>query len=433
MDDPAQDVSAFANETVTGSSLGGYTVLVADDQDVVRDMITQLIGKRLGCTPLNASDGPGALREVEAHRPDVLIADMLMPGLHGLELIQAVHSRCPETNIIAMTGHPADFPYVDVIKAGADDFISKPFPPAELEAKLVRLFREREVRRNQHVAETKYRSLFELSMDGMLLLDVNTYHVLDANQAFRELSEQALAALQNRPVFELFNTVGRARLEQWLSICSYSGKGAMADLTLLNPSGRQVHVDVTATFINLDFQRIVFLSFKDVTEKVLVELQLAEAAQKDVLTGLLNKRSFQNRLEAAIARARDRSVPLALMFIDLDNFKACNDTHGHQVGDKLLTSVGDVIRKSVRATEDDGFRLGGDEFAVILIGAGRENALHIGERMREEFQRIQSYNTSMSIGIALFEESQKAETLVRLADEALYKAKNAGKNTIHIT
>lgn len=431
MENPVLGVSTEMFDT--GGGLGHrYSVLIAEDEAGIREAIAQIIETRLGCSMMCAVDGDAALREVEAHNPDVLITDMVMPGLHGLELVRAVHEKSPRTSIIAMTGYPEDFPYVEVVQAGADDFIRKPFPAAELEAKLIRLFRERDISRAQRVAEVKYRSLFELSMDGMLLANAASHEILDANHSFRELSERASPTLIGQRLFEMFNDVDRIRMEQWLGICSHSGRGALADLTLLNPGGRKVHVDVTSTFIDLEFERIIFLSFKDVTEKVLIEHQLADAAQKDALTGLLNKRSFQNRLEAAIARARERSVPLALMFIDLDNFKACNDTHGHQAGDRLLTSMGEVISKSVRATSDDGFRLGGDEFAVILMGADRENSKYVAERMREEFQRIENFNTSMSIGVAQFDESLKAETFVRGADEALYKAKNAGKNTVHI-
>jgi len=417
---------------VQKQSGSGFTVLIADDQANTRDLVAKLLESRLGCRFLVASTGDEALLSAQGRQVDIVVTDLVMPGAHGLDLIAALRSGNPGINIIAMTGYPTDFPFVDVVHAGADDFIRKPFPPAELEAKLVRLFRERDARQAQQLAEGKYRSLFELNMDGMLLVDAVQHCIVDANHAFRDLSERGVSALVGMPVFDLFGPVDRIRLEQWLMICAHGGKGAMGDLSIPCPSGRVVHADLTATFIDAGYQRIIFLSFKDVTEKILFDQQLAEAAQKDGLTGLLNKRSFQNRIEAAIVRARERSLPLGLMFIDLDNFKACNDTHGHQAGDKLLIAMADVINKSVRATSDYGFRLGGDEFAVILVGADRENCALVAERMRTEFQKIEHYGTSMSIGVAQYSEQLQAETLVRCDDEALYKAKRAGKNTVHI-
>lgn len=429
---PYETHPAAAPERASADSPRRDIVLICEDDPQVRVLAAQVVEQRLGRPLILAANAEEALAEAQAHQPTVVLTDLIMPGLQGLDLIAALRACVPNASIIAMTGFSPVFSHVEVVEAGADDFIRKPFPLGELEAKLMRVFREQALRRAQAMAEWKYRSLFDLNMDGMLLLESPDQIISDANQAFRDLCERTHQELTGTRVFDLFTQIDHARLEQWLLICARSGKGTMADLTIPTPGGRNVHVDVTATFINVDDSRIVFLSFKDVTEKVIIEQQLAEAAQKDALTGLFNKRSFQNRLEASIARARDRGLPLALVFIDLDNFKQVNDKFGHQVGDRLLVSVGEVIAKSTRATADDGFRLGGDEFSVILLGADRANSMNVAERMRTEFERINSYGTTMSVGVVPLTGDLKAETLVRAADAALYKAKGAGKNTIHI-
>jgi len=287
--------------------------------------------------------------------------------------------------------------------------------------------------RQRIVAENKYRSLFELSADGMVLLDHETHHIADANHAFRELCGLDNAALRTKQIYELFESIDRMRLEQWLIICSRSGGGTMADLVMLRQDERQIHVDVSATFIEAEFERIVFLSFRDVTEKREIESRLAEVAQKDELTGLYNKRSFQNRIEWAVESAKEQGTPLALVLIDLDNFKRCNDTYGHPVGDTLLRSVGEVISKSIRAsTADEGFRCGGDEFAVILHGVDEEGSQRVAQRMQSHFNRIERYETTMSIGVAMYKDSIPTNSFIRTADEALYRAKGEGKNTIVI-
>ena len=122
-------------------------------------------------------------------------------------------------------------------------------------------------------------------------------------------------------------------------------------------------VDISVTFIKEQSEEVVFLAFKDVTAKRGIDERLADAAQKDVLTGLYNKRSYQNRIEWVTSKARQKESDLALLVIDLDNFKKCNDTYGHQTGDKILQSVGRVIVKCIRGGDSDqGFRVGGDEF-----------------------------------------------------------------------
>jgi diguanylate cyclase (GGDEF)-like protein len=116
--------------------------------------------------------------------------------------------------------------------------------------------------------------------------------------------------------------------------------------------------------------------------------------------------------------------------MDLDNFKQCNDTYGHQTGDEVLRTLGGIIRRSVRAHTDEGFRFGGDEFAVILFGATAEVGGNIAERMRAEFVAGSTYGTTISIGVVQYARPKSASEFIGQADEALYAAKANGKNTI---
>jgi diguanylate cyclase (GGDEF)-like protein len=191
-----------------------------------------------------------------------------------------------------------------------------------------------------------------------------------------------------------------------------------------------VWADISVTYMDVLSQQLISLVFKDVTERREVEQDLADAAQRDSLTGLLNKRTFLTTLAGAISRAQNENLSVVLVFIDLDNFKKCNDNHGHQAGDKLLTSVGQLITHSIRKGGDLGFRYGGDEFGVLLMGATIEVAQRIAERMRGDFQALETYGTSMSIGVAEYKHNMSVSTLVSAADAALYRAKALGKNTV---
>jgi two-component system, cell cycle response regulator len=411
-----------------------YRVLIADDLESVTTLIHRELSSRLNCTILIAHDGDQVIEILEKEDPvDVLVTDMMMPGLHGLELVSKVKAGYPGMNIVVMTGYASDFPYVEVIHAGADDFLSKPFPHAELEAKLIRLFKERALFQSRMLAESKYRGLFELSGDGMMLIDGEDYHVVDANRAFRRLCGLDVDDYSGKPVFDIFESRDRVRLDQWLKVCSQRGGGTMADLAIMHPEGRSVHVDVSVSFIETRMERILFLTFKDVTEKREVEQQLADAAQKDQLTGLFNKRSFQNRIEWVVKQTQQAGGKIALMMIDLDNFKRCNDTHGHQIGDKLLMSIGDVLRRSLRSSNmDEGFRCGGDEFTVLLQGTDMEGAYKVAERIQNHFAKLETYGTTMSIGLSEYVGGMAVDDFIRAADKALYAAKAMGKNAIQM-
>ncbi len=164
--------------------------------------------------------------------------------------------------------------------------------------------------------------------------------------------------------------------------------------------------------------------------------QLRELASRDPLTGLYNRRRFNEALENRFSEATRYGTDLSCMMIDLDGFKAVNDEFGHQIGDDLLVIAAITIPSQLRAA-DMAARFGGDEFIVLLPHTDAESAGTLGERIvgkfaedaREQLPQVQS---SMSIGIASVHggDAKDAESLIRAADRALYDAKAAGKNRV---
>lgn len=410
------------------------SIIVADDDIAVSSVVRQMLEGWMEMPIETVGDGQALVDAVAAGAYRAVVTDMNMPGLSGLGLIERLRAEHADIGIIVLTGYVDTFPYLDVIKAGADDFIRKPFEKDELRAKLDRLFREQQDRYLRNRAEEKYRSLFQMSYEGMLVLDAENCTIEDANPAFAGLCGQAVESLPGTSFVELFSERDRMRLQAWLGACAHIGRGTLADVRL-EREGASAYADVSATFITAGGDRLIYLTFKDVTERREVEAKLADAAQKDELTGLYNKRSYHRQMDGAVQRALNavRDPMLSLLLIDLDNFKSCNDTYGHQIGDKLLISVGDAIQAAIRAS-DLGFRCGGDEFAVLLMGSPPEGTVRAAERMQEEFAKYESYGTTMSIGIASFdrEKDKSSDDLIRRADEALYRAKRAGKNTVEV-
>lgn len=407
-------------------------VMVLDDEPVVLHALAQIIRVKLGCAVVETSDSEHALRQLREESFDVLLADMVMPGLHGLELISKVHEQSPEVNIIAMTGFPDDFPYMEVINSGATDFIGKPCHSGELEAKLVRIFRERALLEARTLAEKKYRSLFELSMNGMLLVRRADWSISDANRAFCSTSGYSEEEVRGRPMFDFFEPAQRSRLEHGLTLFARGGCGALSDITLVPRAGQKRCMDVSVTFIADGSEECVLFMLRDVTESREIEREVLERAEKDDLTGLLSRRMFRTKVEAAVVASKTAGLPVSLLFVDVDNFKHCNDTYGHQTGDTLLATVGELLLKNIRHSTDDAFRYGGDEFAVLLKGAAKEVAGRIGERIRAQFEQLERYGTGLSIGVAQYSKEENGDGFIRAADNALYQAKAMGKNTVYV-
>jgi diguanylate cyclase (GGDEF)-like protein/PAS domain S-box-containing protein len=175
-------------------------------------------------------------------------------------------------------------------------------------------------------------------------------------------------------------------------------------------------------------------SFTDITEKKLSDKQVQRLAHYDALTNLPNRVLFQDRLEQAIAQAKRHDRKIAVLFFDLDNFKLINDTMGHTVGDILLQMIAGNLKTCVRE-EDTVARLGGDEFVVILSEVNSaQDVLRISEKilsvMREPLLlESREVNITFSIGASLYpDDGSDGETLLKHADIALYRAKQAGKN-----
>jgi len=176
------------------------------------------------------------------------------------------------------------------------------------------------------------------------------------------------------------------------------------------------------------FAAMAALAFNSARQR---ELLIAQA-RTDGLTGLLNHRAFHERLETELARATRTGCRLSVVLLDLDHFKAVNDTHGHAEGDRVLRGVSDRLAEAVRA-DDTVARLGGEEFAVIVAGAGSTEGLEAAERMREAVARVAVGGDSLSAsaGVASWpSEGETREQLLEAADGALYAAKHAGRDRV---
>jgi len=163
---------------------------------------------------------------------------------------------------------------------------------------------------------------------------------------------------------------------------------------------------------------------------------LTRQAQTDALTNLANRRGLAERLDAELTRARENGTSVSFVIADIDDFKAVNDGHGHQIGDQIIRAVAQALAESVREL-DLPARYGGEEFAVVLPGSRLADARRTAERMRRAVSEIEvpspngpSARVTMSFGVSEFPTYAGVEALVAAADAALYQAKRGGKDRV---
>jgi len=172
-------------------------------------------------------------------------------------------------------------------------------------------------------------------------------------------------------------------------------------------------------------------------EMRMAQEKLAEMSVRDELTGLFNRRYFQEALDREISGAQRYGHGLALCMLDLDHFKVVNDTHGHLCGDRVLKTFGQLLEKSIRKY-DVACRYGGEEFAVILPDTSLDKAISLCERFRERIKAFEfifeneNLHITTSVGVAASPAGGdiSGEQLVELADKALYRAKREGRDRV---
>ena len=164
---------------------------------------------------------------------------------------------------------------------------------------------------------------------------------------------------------------------------------------------------------------------------------LYQAARKDPLTGLSNRRDMLSRLETEVSRARRYGEPLSVILIDIDHFKSVNDEYGHEVGDRVLKQVANRLSENLRS-EDFCARWGGEEFLVCLPNVSLNGARTVAEKLRQSVQKTPGQSTAgpirltISLGVAGYSADQSLDDIVRTADTAMFQAKRNGRNRVYV-
>jgi diguanylate cyclase (GGDEF)-like protein/PAS domain S-box-containing protein len=302
-------------------------------------------------------------------------------------------------------------------------------------------FRDATERRRSEQAlrasEARYRLLFERNLAGVFRNTLDG-RILDCNEAcVRILGYDSRQDLLDHGAISAYFDPGQRQA----TVDRLRRHGSLTNLEtcLRRKDGSPVWVLENVTLLEEDGQPSTMEgTLIDITDRKRAEQQIVYQATHDALTGLPNRTYFRDRLLNALALARREERPAAVLFLDLDAFKLVNDTLGHTMGDRLLQSVADRLRATVREG-DIIARVGGDEFTVLLSHLRNvEDAVAVAQKLLEavaepfQVDGQQLYATT-SIGLGLFpEDGQDADTLMKNADVAMYRAKEAGRNAYHL-
>ncbi|MDP1824685.1 MAG: diguanylate cyclase [Archangium sp.] len=440
-------------------------ILLVDDEKVARSLYSDfLAGAGHEVTAVGSvAEAKEALAKT---RFALLVTDLILPQSDGMALLQYVRSTQPDVEVLVITALDKVEPAVRAIKSGAADYLVKPVQPEVLAHAVNRaltqhtLLKENEALRThvalleagQRIATTLERDhLFEATasaFQSMCAADAVVVFVKEAGGQLELASFQGFADVPREPVEkqtlqivrEAVGKIDRAGQEIAIEdlgfdtaflVPVYEGD-AMYGAVLLFFRDDISDAGVSgAPFL----ARHLGLALKNLGKFAAVE----DLVYLDDLTHLFNSRYLQLVLDKEFKSQATNDKPFALAFLDLDYFKSINDTHGHLVGSKLLVEVARVLKNCVR-DNDIVCRWGGDEYVLLLRGTDSGGALKVAERIRRSIESHRflaregfSLSISTCIGIASYpEHAQDQETLVDLADRAMYRGKKGTRNIIYM-
>jgi two-component system cell cycle response regulator len=420
---------------------------------------------------VTAMNGPEALDICARGQCDIVLLDVMMPGMDGFEVCRRLKAnpRTAHLPVVMVTAldQPAD--RVAGLEAGADDFLTKPINDIALITRVKSLVRLKTIT-DELIVRAKSTGLgFDAvpdlaGVDGLggrvLLVEdrgasvdrlrqgLSHVHSIeietDPQEALFKAAENdydlaivslTLADFDGLRLCSQFRSLDRTRQMPILVIVDPEDNPRLLralDLGVNDYLMRPIDRDEALARVKTQVRRKRFSDrLRDMMQSTL------EMAITDGLTGLHNRRYLERHLGMLVQQAVARGKPLSLLILDIDHFKAINDTHGHAAGDEVLREFSRRMRKVVRGI-DLACRLGGEEFLVAMPDTHGGLALLVGERIRqkiagEPFQAegAPRMNVTVSVGVAsLASPSDTAQTLMKRADDALYEAKRQGRNRV---
>ena len=422
---------------------------------------------------LTASSGSEALAIVDSTNVDMILLDAMMPDMDGFEVCARLKAnyRTHHIPVLMITALDQPSDRVRGLEVGADDFLAKPVDDIQLMARvksLVRLkaltdeLRARAQTGQEIAVEDAMRAMESINSEGgrILLIDPDARHAerirgyLAAGNHVDVLANPSDAALAvSGSDYELALVSMALGDFDPLRVCSQMRTAEQSRtlpiILLAEEADRPQVVRGLDLGVNDFIMRPVErneLSARVRTQirrqRYAVELRQSVTnslalAVTDELTGLYNRRYFDRHLALMLDKARDQDRDMAVMLIDMDFFKAINDTHGHDTGDAVLREFADRLRRNIRGV-DLACRFGGEEFVVLMPDTDYRQAHAVAERVREavaergfEAGGPRTLAVTISVGVALNEgETDTPETLLKRADVALYRAKREGRNRV---
>lgn len=381
------------------------------------------------------------LKSLCAGNFDAIIVDLSLPDSSGIATFDRLYAAARHTPIVTLSAGTDNTLAIEAVQRGAQGYLTKGYFVSNLVPQMLNNIIQRKLIELAYYKEKERAEIALNSIsDAVICTDISgnvDYLNIAAENMTGWLREDAHGRAAGE-VFRIINGLTREAASSPVDLVLQTDEpmALHADSVLIRRDGKETPIEDSASPIHDGDGRLtgVVIVFHDVSAAKAMTMKMAHLAHHDFLTDLPNRVLLNDRITQAIALAKRNSTQLAVLFLDLDNFKLINDTLGHPSGDKLLQSVAQRLRDCVRSS-DTVSRLGGDEFVILLSGGkyGKDAAL-TADKILAKLARTHSVDKrklqiTISIGISVYPaDGQDADTLIRNADSAMYTAKEKGRD-----
>lgn len=421
------------------SYAGKVTILYVEDEIDVRDGYARAL-ERVSSKLYTAENGESGLKLYKKHIPDIVITDINMPLMNGLEMVKAIKEIDPHAAVVFTTAHSESKYLLEAIEIHADGYLLKPVQKNSLITLIQKIAKNILLEK----AYKEQRDILQhiIDSENSISFITDIAHISFASKAFlnffgatdmEDFNEKCSSILD---IFKDSNSLINAKKIQE---CMNRGNSLYTYIQNIDEAER------IANFVDKEGKAISFyvnisnlsdtnflINFTNITKIEQQKAVTIEKAYRDGLTGVFNRNKFEEIFEYEQRQFKRHRQPLSLAMIDIDHFKNFNDAYGHLIGDEVLIMLAHCVDDNTR--ESDLFaRWGGEEFVILFTNTSLQEALKSVENSRERIEQLEHKTAgkiTASFGVTQLKEDDTLEQVLKRADDALYRAKESGRNCV---
>jgi len=413
------------------------TILYVEDNDGIRYETSKALN-RYAKELFVAKDGQEGLALYKKYKPDIVITDIKMPNMSGIDMSKAIKKINSEQTIIITTAHNESAYFMEAIELQLSGFILKPVDKSLLRNKIVEIvktiLKDREFE--------KYKALMEEIanlQNNIIIVYDELYNMIFANKMFIEFFrtktikefEKKFGSIESTFIqHHDFYFIKNYDIYHWLQdIVNYNDKKcivSIVDHRTMSPKSFLIKIKT------IDATKHKICTFTEITTMVIEKEELEKKAFVDELTNIANRAKFNQVLESELKKFKRYRDNLSLVIFDIDYFKNVNDSFGHQIGDNILSNLAQLVNSNIRDV-DFFARWGGEEFVILLPNTELNAAVAFSEHIREYIEEsifTKNIKITCSFGVSQIDKIDNEESFFKRADDALYIAKKTGRNRV---